>query len=91
MDMRMAELPEGTQLVYANWVRTNSSPFDLSIDFGYTTAPGPPDEYPVRVVMSWEEAKGLLSLVAENVADYEDQAGPIRDLFESGPESDADD
>lgn len=91
MDMRMVDLPEGTRLIYANWVRTNSSPFDVALDFGYSPEQGPPDSVPVRVVMSWEEAKAMVALLSENIADYEEQAGPIRKLFSIPSEGNAGD
>ncbi|MBS1888413.1 MAG: DUF3467 domain-containing protein [Actinobacteria bacterium] len=87
----MAELSPQTQLIYANWVRTNASPFDVALDFGYSPEQGPPDSIPVRVVMSWEEAKALVALLSENMADYEEQAGPIRKLFATQSEENAGD
>lgn len=84
----MADLPEGTQLVYVNWVRAQSTPFDLGLDFGYNDAPGPPDSYPVRVVMSWEHAKAFIQLLENGLKSYEEQAGPVRDMVEGVEESD---
>ena len=76
-----ADPTEGAEkLVYANWMRISGTPFDLSLDLGYHNKPGPPDTFGVRVVMSFEHAKQLLTLVAGAVEQYEAQAGPIRDL-----------
>jgi hypothetical protein len=82
----MAELPEGTQLIYANWVRMVGTPFELSIDIGYHDEQGPPERFPARIAMSWEHAKAVSDLLARNIADYEEQAGPIREVFEKGPD-----
>jgi hypothetical protein len=58
--MPIAELPENTELIYANWVRLNGTLLDLSFDFGYTEEAfsGPPEKYPARIVMSWD-SQGL--------------------------------
>jgi Protein of unknown function (DUF3467) len=80
----IADLPENTKLVYANWVRMNATPFDLAIDLGYHDEPGPPDAFPVRVAMSWEHAKVLADLLAQNIKAYEDQVGEVRIFDEDG-------
>ena len=87
----IAKLPDDTDLVYANWVRLNASLLDLSIDFGYVEEPftGPPEDgYPVRVVMSWEQAKGLIELLQDNIRVYEENVGQIRGF--DGEEEDDD-
>ena len=66
--------------VYSNWVRAASTPCDLSLDFGYRRREGPPQEFPVRVVMSWEHARVLHEIIAVALSDYEEAAGSIRDL-----------
>ena len=76
--MRMAELPEDTQLVYANWVRMVATAYDLSMDFGYNHEQGPPERFPIRVAMSWEHAKALADLLQTNIAAYEAEIGTIR-------------
>jgi Protein of unknown function (DUF3467) len=93
MTSHIAKLPEDTDLVYANWLRLNASLLDLSIDFGYVEEPfmGPPEDgYPVRVVMSWEQAKGLIELLQDNVRVYEENVGRIRsfDGEEAGDDGD---
>lgn len=93
MTTHIAKLPEDTDLVYANWVRLNATLLDLSIDFGYVEEPltGPPEDgYPVRVVMSWEQAKGLIELLEDNVRVYEENVGRIRsfDGEEAGDDDD---
>jgi hypothetical protein len=91
MTTGIAKLPEDTALVYANWVRMNASLLDLAIDFGYVEEAfvGPPEGgFPVRVVMSWEQAKGLLELLQENVELYERHAGTIRGFDEGGNDDD---
>jgi hypothetical protein len=67
-------------VVYVNWVRTIASPFDLGLDLGYTTDPGPPPTFPVRAVMSWEEAKILSTLLVDAIEGYEENVGQIRDM-----------
>jgi hypothetical protein len=99
MTIGIAKLPEETALVYANWVRMNANLLDLAIDFGYVEESfmGPPEDgFPVRVVMSWEQAKGLLELLQENIQIFEGYAGTIRNFEgrsddeddESGPSAD---
>ncbi len=92
MTTPIVKLPDNTKLVYANWVRLNANVLDLGIDFGYVEEAfmGPPEDgFPVRVVMSWEQAKGLMELLQENVSLYEQHAGKIRDF--EGEEEDDDD
>jgi hypothetical protein len=84
----MADLPEGTQLVYANWVRLGSTPFDISIDIGYQPEPGPPDSYPLRVVMSWEHAQAFARLLDRTIESYKEQAGELREFEEVPPNDD---
>jgi Protein of unknown function (DUF3467) len=91
MTTGIAKLPEDTALVYANWVRMNAGLLDLSIDFGYVEESfmGPPEDgFPVRVVMSWEQAKVLVELLQENVKLYEEHAGKIRDFEGEGDDDD---
>jgi hypothetical protein len=79
-------------LVYVNWTRIGMSPFDLTIDLGYRMTDEPPAEFPVRTVMSWEQAKSLHGLLGESLSWYEETIGPIRE-FESqiGPAREAPD
>ena len=77
----MPEPQDGAEnVVYANWARTEATPFDLAVDLGYRTAPGPPSHYPVRVIMSWEQAVSLRDLLDHVIAEYQEEVGPIRDL-----------
>lgn len=76
-------------MVYVNWARTLGSPFDLIVDLGFRTEEAPPPEFPIRVVMSWEQAKGLLMLLEHEIEHYEEEVGPIRDF--GGEVVDADD
>ncbi len=66
----------------------NATLFDLAMDFGYADEPGPPDDFPVRVVMSWEHAKSLADLLAQNIQAYEEDIGEVRNFEE---DEDADD
>jgi hypothetical protein len=75
---RKEEPTEG--VIYVNWVRTLASPYDLSLDLGFATDPGPPQTFPVRAVMSWEEAKVLSALLTDAIEGYEENVGPIRDM-----------
>ena len=64
---------------------------DVAIDFGYVEESfmGPPEDgYPVRVVMSWEQAKGLIELLQENVKLFEEHVGKIRDFEGEGDDDD---
>lgn len=84
----MTNVPEGTDLVYVNWVRTNATPFDIGIDVGYNDAPGPPDSYPVRLLMTWEHAKAFVELLERNIQSYEEEVGSLRDLIDRTEEDD---
>jgi hypothetical protein len=90
--MTMAELPEDTQLVYSNWARLDGTLVDLALDFGYSEEPfmGPPKSFPVRVVMTWEAAKGLHELLGSNLEVYEENIGQVR-TFETEEVSGDDD
>jgi hypothetical protein len=83
----MSELAEGTQLIYVNWVRMSGTPFELGIDVGYNDEQGPPETFPARLVMSWEHVKAMADLLNRNIAEYEAQAGEIREVFEKGEEN----
>ena len=61
----------------------NATIFDLAIDFGYHDEAGPPDAFPVRVAMSWEHAKALADLLAENIQAYEKDIGEVRNFEEA--------
>lgn len=67
-------------VVYVNWVRYRSSPYDLSLDVGYRSNPGPPQDFPIRLVMSWEQAKILRVLLEDAVDGFEENVGPIREI-----------
>jgi hypothetical protein len=68
--------------VYANVVRLTPGPFDLVMDFGFSTP-----EHRVRqstefvtvarIAMSLGHAKSMLPLLAKAIADYEKQVGEI--------------
>ncbi len=73
----------GDKLVYANWVRLDATPYDVSMDFGYRTTDEPPKDFPVHLVMTWEHAKDLLSLLSNAVEQYTENVGPIRDFGSS--------
>jgi len=76
----MANLPEDTKLIYANWMRVNGTVYDVGIDFAYIDEDGPPDSYPVRVVMTWEHARLLHGLLERNLASYEEQVRPVQNF-----------
>jgi len=56
------------------------SPFDLTLDLGYRSTAAPPAQFPVRAVMSWEEAKSLRNLLDSAVTEYEQEVGAIREF-----------
>jgi hypothetical protein len=70
------------KLVYANWVRLAGTPYDVALDFGYRTGEGPPNEAAVHLVMTWEHAKDVLTILGKAVEEYDKNVGAIRD-FES--------
>jgi hypothetical protein len=67
-------------VIYVNWVRTIASPYDLSLDLGYRTDPFPPPSFPVRAVMSWEQAKILQLLLNDAIENFEAEVGSIREV-----------
>lgn len=82
-------------VVYANWVRVESTPFDIAIDLGYRSDPSPPVRFPVRVITTWEHAAVLRDLLDSAISEYEEEIGALRDFQgEIGPAAtpeDADD
>ena len=71
---------------YVNWARVSLGPFDLTLDLGYRKDDAPPEEFPVRAVMTWEQAKSLANLLGKAVQEYEEEVGEIRDFgLEIGP------
>jgi hypothetical protein len=88
--MPIVDLPDDTKLIYANWMRVNGTVYDVGIDFGYIDEKGPPDAYPVRVVMTWEHARLLLGLLERNLSSYEEQVRPVPDFETSEDVSDGD-
>lgn len=91
MTTAISQIPEDIPMVYSNWVRTKGNLLDLSVDFGYSEEPflGPPEMGPsVRVVLSWEHAKGLIGLLQENVKAYEDNVGRVRTFQGEADEND---
>jgi len=68
--------------IYANVVRMTPGPFDLIMDFGFSTP-----EHKVRqstefvtvarIAMSLGHAKSMLPLLAKAIADYESNVGTI--------------
>jgi hypothetical protein len=72
--------------VYVNWARVGLGPYDLTLDLGHRCDDAPPEEFPVRAVMTWEQAKMLAKLLDDAVNEYERDVGEIRDLgLEIGP------
>jgi hypothetical protein len=68
--------------VYANVVRINTGPFDLVMDFGFMspehTRRGSTEyESVVRVAMSLAHAKSMVPVLANVIAQYEQQVGRI--------------
>jgi hypothetical protein len=59
-----------------------ASPYDLILDLGFRTEDAPPSTFPIRVVMSWEQAKSLSELLQFSVQDYENEVGEIREFGE---------
>lgn len=61
-------------LVYANWFRSLSSPYDLTLDLGYRSAATPPQPS-VRLVLSWEYALSLRETLDALIKEYEEDSG----------------
>ena len=70
------------KLIYANWMRLGGTPYDVALDFGYRTDETPPRTPSARIVMTWEHAKDLLTLLGQAVQEYDEKVGTIRE-FES--------
>lgn len=68
------------RLIYANWVRLAGTPYDVALDFGYRTDEAPPEAPAVHVVMTWEHAKDLLTLLGKAVDEYNERVGSIREF-----------
>lgn len=78
----MADAKESPPLVYANVVQLTTGPFDLVMDFGFKTPEQTQQgaaEYNsvVRVAMSLAHAKSMVPILANIIAQYEQQVGPI--------------
>lgn len=68
--------------VYANVLRITTGAYDLVMDFGFSTPEqtmqGSEEYEPmVRVVMSLAHAKTMIPILAQVIAQYEQQVGPI--------------
>lgn len=78
-------MPDGnnqTPLVYANVVQMTTGPYDLVMEFGFKTPEqtqrGSTEyETAVRVAMSLSHAKSMIPLLANQIAQYEQQIGEI--------------
>jgi hypothetical protein len=78
----LADGRESPPLVYANVVQITTGPFDLVMDFGFKnpeqTQRGSTEyESVVRVAMSLAHAKSMVPIMANIIAQYEQQVGPI--------------
>jgi hypothetical protein len=69
-------------VIYVNWVRVMGSPYDLVLDLGFRIEDTPPPTFPIRAVMTWEQARGLRELLQEAIGQYEQEVGDIRDFGE---------
>lgn len=79
---RLADGMDIPPLVYANVVQITPGPFDLIMDFGFKTPEqtqhGSTEyESVVRVAMSLAHAKTMVPILANVIAQYEQQIGPI--------------
>jgi hypothetical protein len=68
--------------IYANVARMTAGAFDLVMDFGFSspeqTMQSSEEFVPmVRVVMSLAHAKTMIPVLAQIIAQYEQQVGPI--------------
>lgn len=78
----MADGKESPPLVYTNVVQMTAGAYDLVMDFGFKnpeqTQRGSTEyETVVRVAMSLGHAKSMIPLLAQVIAQYEQQVGPI--------------
>lgn len=87
-------MPDGREpppLVYTNVVQMTTGPYDLVMEFGFKTPEqtqrGSTEyETVVRVAMSLSHAKSMIPLIANQIAQYEQQVGEIpAPGFESPP------
>jgi hypothetical protein len=75
-------LPETPEPIYANVVQITTGPFDLTLDFGFKSperlrAQSPDFDIVARVSMSLGHAKSMIPLLTAQIAQYEQQVGPI--------------
>ena len=71
-------VPEGTELVYANLARISHSPADIVIDFAHILPGENTANIQSRVVMSPLSAKLLMRALTENLTRYETAFGEIK-------------
>ena len=71
-------IPEGTELAYANLARISHSPADIVIDFAQILPGENTANIRSRVVMTPLSAKLLLRALNENLARYEAAFGEIK-------------
>jgi|SRR5215213_4576237 len=79
---RLADGKESPPRVYANVVQITPGPFDLVMDFGFKNPErqqrGSTEFEPVvQVAMSLAHAKSMIPILANAIAQYEQQVGPI--------------
>ena len=71
-------VPEGTELVYANLARISHSPADIVIDFAHILPGESTANIQSRIVMSPLSAKLLMHALTENLGRYEAAFGEIK-------------
>jgi hypothetical protein len=81
-------IPAGADVprLYVNAVVIRGGAFDVTLDLGYSVAPGTPDQPPeapdwlARVSMSWEHAASLIRFLEGAIKQYEEQVGSLPDI-----------
>lgn len=78
----MSDGSDQTPFVYSNVARVTTGAYDVVMDFGFSTPEqtmqGSGEYVPMaRVVMSLAHAKTLIPVLAQVIAQYEQEIGPI--------------
>ena len=77
-----ATWPDETPRHYTNWIILRRNDLDLALDLGFVRDRNDEGEFEpkevAQVVMSWEQALILHTLLGREIATYEAEVGPIR-------------
>jgi hypothetical protein len=75
--VRLGPMDEKTPpRIYANFIGGTGGPFDLVLEIGNRVGEEEP-EIAARVFMSWTHAKALVTILQQQIEQYESQLGEI--------------